>query len=174
MNPRIFAAVALTLAAATSWAAAAAPTDPEIVGIVSVANQGELDAAKLAEGRTKNADVKRFAEHMIKDHGDAKMKLSAVAEKSGLTASDGADSAALTSHNADEAKTLNAAPDEQFDRAYMDAQLADHATLLKKLDEELIPNAKDPALRDLLHKVRGVVSHHLALARKILAKMKAS
>ena len=54
--------------AAAGSAAAATLTDPQIAAIVVAANQVDIDAGNLAAKKTKNAEVKKFAELMVKDH----------------------------------------------------------------------------------------------------------
>jgi putative membrane protein len=174
MKTSRFLAVAAAFAAALPSSAAAAGslfTDPEIIGVVSAANQGELDAAALAAGKTQNADVKGFAERMTKDHDDAKLKLAGVVAQAGLTPADTTLSLNLTKHASDEAAQLGYLAGKAFDSAYIDAQISDHATLLKELDERLIPDAKDANVAALLRKLRPVVAHHLAMARRVQAEL---
>ena len=48
--------------------APAGPTDPQIAAIVVAANQVDIDAGNLAIKKTKNPEVKKFAELMVTDH----------------------------------------------------------------------------------------------------------
>src|SRR3569833_3456216 len=48
--------------------AAGALTDPQIAAIVVAANQVDIDAGNLAIKKTKNAEVKKFAQLMGTDH----------------------------------------------------------------------------------------------------------
>jgi putative membrane protein len=59
--------VVLALASTCVWAAGT-PTDPQIAAIVVTANQVDIDAGKLAEATTHSAQVKDFAQLMVKDH----------------------------------------------------------------------------------------------------------
>ena len=43
-------------------------SDPQIVGVVTAADQIDIDTAKLALKKTKNDQVKQFAQQMIDDH----------------------------------------------------------------------------------------------------------
>jgi putative membrane protein len=173
MKTSSFLAVAAAFAAAlpSSSAAGSLFTDPEILGVVASANQGELDAAALAAEKTQNADVKDFADRMTKDHDDAKQKLAGVEAQAGLTPADTTLSLSLTKHASDEAAQLGFLAGKAFDGAYIDAQVSDHTTLLKELDENLIPDAKDADLAALLRKLRPVVAHHLAMARRVQAEL---
>lgn len=173
-TPRIIAALSLAVSAALAWTAPAAAaggayTDAEILGIVGAANHGELDAAELAGDRSPTDAVKKFAGRMLKDHGDAKQELVDVEAKAGLTPADTELSNGLTKRAADESAMLEPLDGSDFDAAYVDAQVADHEALLRALDEELIPSAKDPSVAALLRRLRPIVSRHLDHARRLQA-----
>src|SRR5690242_2426450 len=68
-------------APALAQTAAPGPTDPQIAAIVVAANQVDIDAAKLAKSRTKNKDVKSFAETMIRDHEGVNKQAKALVKK---------------------------------------------------------------------------------------------
>src|SRR5581483_1393614 len=61
--------------------AAEGPTDAQIAMIVVVANQVDIDAAKLAKSKSKNKDVKAFAATMIKDHEAVNKQAKALVKK---------------------------------------------------------------------------------------------
>lgn len=163
----ILAAAAIVLSPPASAAGARAYSDAEIIGIVSAANQGELDAAALAADKAQVAAVKRFAARMHKDHGDAKLQLADVAAKAGLTPADSDLSLSLTKHAADEAGQLGYLTGDEFDGPYIDAAVSDHEALLREIDQDLMPDAKDPSVAALLRKLRPTVAHHLAMARRL-------
>lgn len=149
-------------------ASTGASSDGEVAGVVAAANQGELDAAGIAMKKARSAAVKKFAAHMKKDHTAAKMKMKAT----GVTPVDSDRSTAMKGHAKQEGEMLGKTAADGFDRAYMDAQVDDHSTLLKALDEELIPKAKDIKLSAFLKDVRGTVSSHLDEAKRIQGEMK--
>src|SRR5262245_19358815 len=63
------AAVVLTFSVTPAFAQGGAkPTDPEIAHIAYTAGQLDIDAAKQALAKSKNADVRTFAEQMVRDH----------------------------------------------------------------------------------------------------------
>jgi len=64
----IAAAVAAGLGFASAIAAPAAkPTDPQIAHIAYTADQFDIEAGKLALAKSKNADVRAFAQRMVGD-----------------------------------------------------------------------------------------------------------
>src|SRR6476619_5466345 len=57
------------------------PNDAQIAHIVVTANQVDIDAGKFAKDKTKNKDVKEFAQQMITDHTGVNKQASALAKK---------------------------------------------------------------------------------------------
>lgn len=163
------AAVADTAAAAP--AAPAAPTDPQIAHIAVTANDIDIDHGKMAEGKTKNAEVKKFAQTMIKDHTGVNEKASALVKKLNVTPEDNPTSQQLKS-DADNAKNeINSKDGAAFDKAYIDHEVAYHQAVLNALDQTLIPNAKNAELKALLEQVRPAVEAHLKMAQGIQQKL---
>jgi hypothetical protein len=58
---------------------AGAPTDPQIVWIVTTADQIDINYAKLALSKTRNKQVTDFAQQMITDHTSVQNSVSALA-----------------------------------------------------------------------------------------------
>jgi putative membrane protein len=57
----------------------------------------------------------------------------------------------------------------EFDRAYVDHEVAYHQSVLDALDKTLIPSARNAELRALLVKVRPAFVAHLEHAKKLQA-----
>jgi|CXWL01.1.fsa_nt_gi putative membrane protein len=167
----LIAVVIAAVGALSSSAARRVFSDAEIATVVAAANQGEIDAAALAENKASNADVKAFAEHMSKAHEDAKAKLEDVEGKAGLMATENEISAELKKKSVEEVSRLGSLTGDDFDRAYMNAMVADHTNFLKKLDQDLIPSAKDASLAALVRKLRPEVASHLNKAKRIQKRL---
>ena len=58
---------------------AGAPTDPQIVGIVTTADQIDINYAKLALSKTRNKQVTDFAQPRMTDHTSVQNSVSALA-----------------------------------------------------------------------------------------------
>ncbi len=68
--------------------------DAELAQCLIAPNQGEITLGKLAEQRTKDKDVKQFAERMVKDHSDFLQQVERFAgNRSGQTGLTGATAA---------------------------------------------------------------------------------
>ena len=141
MNPKQILAAAFVLVPAMAFAQDKGPTDPQIAGIVVTANQIDVDAGKIAKSRSKNKEVQAFAQQMITDHTAVNKQAAALAKKLGVKPEDSATSKSLKKAAADTAKKLKALKGAQFDKAYVDNEVAYHQQVLDAIDKVLIPNA---------------------------------
>ena len=80
--------VALGLAGGAVLAQGAKPTDPQIAHIAYTAGSIDIDAAKQALQMSKNADVRAFAEQMVKDHEAVNKQALALCKKLNVTPED--------------------------------------------------------------------------------------
>ena len=147
------------------------PSDPQIAHIVVTANQIDVDAGKLAESRSQNKEVKAFAKQMVTDHTAVNQQAAALAKKLGVTPQDNDTSRSLKQGAADTAKKLKGLKGAEFDRAYVDNEVAFHQAVLDAIDKVLIPGAQNAELKDLIGKVRPAIQAHLEHARHLQASL---
>jgi predicted outer membrane protein len=70
-----------------------------------------------------------------------------------------------------EASRLGMLNGTAFDRSYIDLQISDHQTLLRKIDEDRMPDAKNEPLRALLREIRPTVAYRLEMACRLQAQV---
>ncbi|WP_394821676.1 DUF4142 domain-containing protein [Pendulispora albinea] len=141
-------------------------SDSEILQVTHVANMGEVEQARLAQQKAKDARVKRFAAMMVKEHSEADAKGNELAKQNALSPSESNTSAMLKSDSESTVQQLKLS-NADFDRTYMDAQVKAHRTVLDTIDTKLLPSAKSPDLRTMLQSVRAKVEGHLREAQDI-------
>jgi putative membrane protein len=141
--------------------------DNEIAAIVAAANTGEVEQAKLAQTKAKEARVKKFAAHMISEHTDAGQKETQVMTKAGLKSEENPVSSQLTSDSTKLVESLRTQNGMEFDRMYIDAQVKQHQQLLDMIDHKFMANVKSPDLKGFLQTLRSKVETHLKEAREI-------
>ena len=152
--------------------AAAGPNDAQIAHIVVTANQVDIDAGKLAGSKGANKDVKAFGKQMVTDHTGVNKQAVALAKKLKVTPEDNPTSQALKKGGADNVANLKKLKGAEFDKAYIDHEIAYHQQVLDAIDKTLIPSAKNAELKDLIVKVRPAFVGHLEHAKKIQATLK--
>ena len=154
-------------AAATPTPAPATLTDAQIAHIAITANSLDSAAGEFAKANAKNAQVKEFAQTMIREHGEVNKKANALVTKLALVPEDNDGSHALQA-DADQARTtLIGKSGADFDRAYIDHEVQIHQSVLDQLDQKLIPGAQNTELRSLLQTVRPMIAGHLDRAKRI-------
>jgi putative membrane protein len=160
----VAAAFALTVPLA---ALAQAPSDPQIAGIVVTANQIDVDAGKLAKSKSKNKEVQQFAQQMITDHTAVNKQAATLAKKLGVKPEDSDTSKSLKKGAAENVANLKKLKGAQFDKAYVDHEVAYHEQVLGAIDKVLIPSAQNAELKGLIEKVRPAIQAHLDHARHL-------
>ncbi len=163
---------ALLLGSAAVFAQGAAPNDAQIAHIVVTANQVDIDAGKLAESRGSNREVKAFGRRMVTDHSGVNKQATALVKKLGVKPEDNPTSQSLKQGGEENLKNLKGLKGAAFDKAYIEHEVAYHQQVLDAVDKTLIPNAKNPELKDLLEKTRPAFVAHLDHAKQIQAKLK--
>jgi putative membrane protein len=165
------ALLALLAAAALPVQAQQGPTDPQIAAIVVTANQVDVDAGKLAKSRTKNKDVRHFAQQMITDHTGVNQQAVALAKKLEVKPEPSDTSRDLQKGGDENVAKLKKLKGARFDKAYVEHEVAYHQAVLDAIDKTLVPSAKNAELKDLIVKVRPAIAAHLDHAKHLQAQL---
>ena len=169
MNHRYFSA--LLLLAPLLALAQGKPTDPQIAHIVVTANQIDIDAGKIAKSKSKNKEVQAFAQQMITDHSAVNKQAGALAKKLGVKPEDNDTSKSLKKGASENIANLKKLKGAQFDKAYVDHEVAYHQAVLDAIDKTLIPSAQNAELKGLIEKVRPAIQAHLDHAKHVQADL---
>ena len=160
-------AAALALLNPVHAAENTAPNDAQIAQIVLTADTVDVDYGKLAVKTTKNAEVKAFAETMIRDHTAVNDKAAALAKKLSLTPEASATSKSLKSDGDKMLAKLEGMSGTEFDKAYVDNEVAYHESVIGALNTVLLPNAKNADLKALLETGKPIFESHLEHAKQL-------
>jgi len=180
------ALAALTLSAAPAVWAQTSPTpapsatkseddskldrsDRKMLQDLAQGNMAEVDAGKMALEKSQSADVKKFAQQMVDDHGSALADVQALARAKNVTLPDGAGAMAKT-----KATALKALSGNLFDKEYAKRSgVGDHESTVKLL-QKMQKDGKDADLKALAGKMLPAVEHHLEMARELAASASAA
>ena len=141
--------------------------DAQIASIVVTANQVDVDAGKLAASRGTNAEVKKFGQQMVTDHMGVNKSATELVTKLKVKPEDNATSQALKSGGEKNVANLKGLKGAEFDKAYIDHEVAYHQQVLDAVDKTLIPSAQNAELKALLVKVRPAFVAHLEHAKHL-------
>lgn len=142
-------------------------SDEQIAAVADAANTSEIDQARLAQQKAVHARVKDFAAMMIAHHSQAKEQQAELLKRLNVAEVETQKSAAVRDEGRRTLESLEQLNGTEFDRAYIDAQVSEHQRVLDTIDDELIPNAKNPELKAALEEFRPKVEAHLSEALDI-------
>ena len=174
MIARLSAGLAvLCLLSAPAFAQGAAkPTDPQIAHIAYTAGQLDIEAAKQALAKSKNKEVRDFANDMVRDHTEVNKQALALVEKLKVKPEDNDTSRALTKQAAAKRDELSKLDGAAFDKAYAANEVAYHKTVNGALESTLIPSASNAELKSLLQTGLKLFQGHQQHAEHVAADIK--
>lgn len=150
----------LAIALGSSMGLAQAATSNDFVDHATAGGIAEIETSKLALEQSSSADVKNFAEEMIKDHTEANKRLTALAKKLDIEVPD-----ETTLTNQAKAKILEMR-DESFDQAYANNQVNAHEDTIELFTKQA--ESKDnEELRAFAKQTLPTLQHHLQMAKKL-------
>ncbi|MFL6386072.1 MAG: DUF4142 domain-containing protein [Terriglobales bacterium] len=151
--------------AANSGSSPSSNPDQDFVTKAAQGNSAEIELGKMVAAKTKDSNVKQFAQMMVKDHTTALNQLQELAQTKNLN---------LNDNLPDDAKSLqeklSSDTGKQFDKDYMDGMVQDHQKDVQEFTDES-QNAKDPAVKQWASKTLPVLQKHLQKAQQIDAKL---
>ena len=165
------AAAAGTSTGAATGGGGATLNDAQIAHVAVTANSIDSAAGAAARSKARSAQVKDFAQTMVRDHGAVNKQAVALAKKLNVTPQDN-DVSKQLQQGAQQAQTeLGGKTGADYDKAYIDHEVQYHQAVLDALDKTLIPGAQNGELKALLQQVRPNVAAHLERAKKIQSSL---
>jgi putative membrane protein len=163
---------ASTSVAGSSRPAAAAAPDPAhppagtAAGLVSrsaVTDLYEIEASRLALGRSQDNDVRRFAQKMVDEHTRTSNEARAMLAQQGVQASL---PTGMDAERRARIRTLGSAARDRFDAVYIDQQIKAHEDALG-LMRGYAETGDNKAFRDWASRTAAAVEDHLQMARAL-------
>ena len=135
------------------------------VSNASQSDMYEIQAAKVAQTKSKNPDVKAFAKMMVTDHTAMSNQMKPLISAAGQQpATD------LDQRRKGFLDNLNAAPAADFDKTYIDQQVAGHQEALD-LMKGYADRGSDAGLKGAASQAIPKIQMHLDKAKEIQAKL---
>ncbi|MGV8880459.1 MAG: DUF4142 domain-containing protein [Sphingobacteriaceae bacterium] len=146
--------------------------DAEIASVAVVANQNDIDFAKIALTKSKDAKVLAFAKTMIADHQSVIDMAVALVTKLKVTPKDNAVSKEYVANAKKTMNMLNSKSAKTFDKAYVDNEVGYHKAVIAAVKTVLIAQAQNAELKALLQKAVPIFESHLHHAEMVQKEMK--
>ncbi|MGN6280100.1 MAG: DUF4142 domain-containing protein [Sphingomonas sp.] len=144
-------------------AAATLPNDAAtFMSTAAASDLFETQSSKLALDKSKNKDVRDFAQMMITDHAKTTQGVKDAAKKANLTVP----TPTLSADQQRMMAALHAASGDAFDQTYLQQQLAGHQQALA-LMQNYAESGDTPALQDAAKTAIPIVQKHLARLKEL-------
>jgi putative membrane protein len=148
-----------------------APDQNQVAKIMKTANDMEIKAAKVAKSKAQNAEVKAFAEEMIKAHEENNKEAKKITKTNDINPKSSDGSKSLEKEAESKVSDMKKMKGLDFDKAYIDSQVNMHEQLLTDLDTKFIPAATNVNFKTFLETTKSHVQEHLAKAKTIQATL---
>jgi len=156
---------AISSSAANSSGSPSSNPDQEFVTKAAQGNSAEVELGKIVAAKSKDPNVKQFAQMMVKDHTTALNELQELAQAKNLNFNDDLP---------DDAKSLqqklSGDTGKQLDKDYMDGMVEDHQKDVQEFTDKS-QNAKDPDVKQWASKTLPTLQKHLEKAQQIDTKL---
>jgi putative membrane protein len=156
---------ATSSSAANSGSSSSSNPDQDFVTKAAQGNSAEVALGKMVAAKTKDPNVKQFAQMMVKDHTAALNQLQELAQSKNLN---------FSSDLPDDAKELqtklSSDTGKQLDKDYMAGMVEDHQKDVQEFTDQS-QNAKDPDVKQWVTKTLPVLQKHLQKAQQIDARL---
>jgi len=146
-------------------------SDPEVAAVAVAANKIDVSQAEIAKQKSRNSDVKNFAETMIKDHNAVLDQATALVKKLNVTPKENPLSKKLMSDAQNTKNELNKKSGAEFDKAYVNNEVAYHKAVIDAVKNVLIPDTDNQELKDLLTAILPALDTHLQHAQMLQEKL---
>jgi putative membrane protein len=164
------APAATSAAVAPAPAAAPALDDPTIVAIFDAANTADIETGELAAERASSKEVRDFGAMLARDHKAVRQQGRDLATRLGVTPTPPADDAGGRAH-ADALAALRTRQGADFDRAFLDHEVAFHQGVIDAVNGTLLPALQNAEVRELVTKVAPAFEAHRAAAANLRQKL---
>ena len=146
-------------------------TDANIAAIVVGANNIDISAGKIALDRSSDSQIREFAQRMVTDHQGVLDAAVELVTRLGVTPQNNDLVYTLSKQSTDHEARLKNLTGKEFDKAYIDHEVAYHEAVIGVVKTQLIPGANNQELKDMLTSVLPAFDTHLAHSKKVQASL---
>jgi putative membrane protein len=166
----LFAVAIVACLGLNTSASAGTLSDAQILGIYVQVNGFDIETALLGRSQAHSDAVRKLATHVATDHTGVRQAAFDLEGKCKIAASlpDERDAAAIE-HSKTMAR-LMALKGDEFDKAYVEHEVAFHRAAIDAVRGLLLPSATCPDLQEHFKAILPAFEHHLSMTQEIAAR----
>ncbi len=144
--------------------------DATIVAIFDAANTADIETGDLAAKQGHSKEVRQLAAMFARDHRMVQQQGRDLAKKLGVTPTPPKDDQSAK-QLAETMSMLRAKQGADFDKAYLDHEVAFHKAVIDAIDQQLLPAIQNEELKALVQKVAPAFKAHMMAAQSLDTKL---
>jgi len=155
------------------YSTSTAPTaldDATIVAIFDEANTADVETGELAMKKGSTKEIRDFGAMLARDHKNVRQQGRDLAKKLGVKPTAPKPDPYAASH-AEAMKKLEALSGKEFDRAFLEHEVAYHDAVIAAITNTLLPATQNAELKDLEKMVAPAFVAHRDAAKNMISKM---
>lgn len=145
--------------------------ESEAAALLLAIDKNEVKAAQVASKKNVSPAVLELAQQMRTDHGRDIADTLAITSQNRIVPIDTNAVEQMQLRGASELASLLPLEGKAFEVAYVDAMIIGHLEAQQVLDQQIIPSAATPELKQRFIDARDTVTQHLAHARRVRATL---
>jgi putative membrane protein len=140
--------------------------DPTIVAIFDAANTADIETGELAAQRGHSQEVRNLGAMFARDHRMVRQQGRDLAKKLGVTPTPPKDDKSARAQ-AQTMALLRSKHGADFDKAYLEHEVAFHKEVLDAVNSTLLPSIQNEELKALVQKVAPAFKAHMMAAQAL-------
>jgi putative membrane protein len=144
--------------------------DPTIVAIFDAANTADIETGDLAAKQGNSKEVRQLGAMFARDHRMVRQQGRDLAKKLGVTPTPPKDDQSAK-QLAETMATLRSKHGADFDKAYLEHEVAFHKAVIDAIDQQLLPAIQNEELKALVQKVAPAFKAHMMAAQSLDTKL---
>ena len=146
--------------------------DGEILAFLMTVDKNEIAIAKLALKKHTTPAIKKYAQMLKQQHTQNLKQALKLSKKTGITPVDSATVISLQKDGAKGLATLSPLNGKEFDTAFIGAMVSGHTQVLNDINNNLLKNASNPALKQYVLATRPHIEYHLQQGKIIQKELR--
>lgn len=145
-------------------------TSGEILHVLHIINQGEIEQAELALQKSQDRQILQIAQMIMRDHTMSNQRISTLLQTTGTSLEESALSEGVQLQAREIRQELAELSGTQFNRTYLQKQVELHDVALDTVRSQLLPNANNLQVRQLLNQSLPKLEMHRREAQESLSQ----
>lgn len=145
--------------------------DATIVAIFDAANTYDIETGTLGEQKGASREVRAVAASLVRDHQAVRQQGRDLAKKLGVTPTPPALNPFAAQH-ARALTELKAKSGAEFDKAFLDHEIAYHQAVIDAVTRTLLPAIQNAELKAFVQKIAPAFQAHLDMCKAARAQLK--